>query len=504
MLGALLASLLVAGAWIASDAGEISAGARLDPLSSATGDDLAPGTELATLEPTPPVRTLLSEAPADPASAATTPAPATPLDPEPSWPSPRLSPAPVGQLVLRAVDASTGVALRARVRAASATRIAERFDLEGANETTLRLTPDDYALEVASAGYEPLELPPVRVLAGATTTPPSVRLQRGSGRIAGRADGARAAEGWRVELFGDGRLACGGCDARPCSRCGWAPERSVLPLDPGGAFAFERLASAVYVVRLVDERGCEAGTAATVELATAESARVALAIARPRAVRVAFDDVDGTPLDHVWAARIAGRGKGRAARAAGERARGAEELARSRAGGGAARGGSGAEAVIAPAGAPSDRDLGPGPWWRSIPWHCRVVLGDELVAEGSFHVPPPVGERILDPSSIGCGLIDMGERDDRPRGAYDALRPPPAVPRVEPSRIAVEVEPGGLVRFELSARAERLDVRCGPFTAAVGLGGVDEADRSVRLVRDQVSLDFDEPTWLAFEARFGR
>jgi hypothetical protein len=68
--------------------------------------------------------------------------------------------APVtGQLVLRAVDRDTGVPLRSfSVRLASETRFAAESNVEPAEELALVLTPDTYAVLVASPGYEPVEL----------------------------------------------------------------------------------------------------------------------------------------------------------------------------------------------------------------------------------------------------------------------------------------------------------------------------------------------------------
>lgn len=182
-------------------------------------------------------------------------------------------PSPPGELVMRCVDAATGVQLPLwTCRAVSETRLVERtVGMVGPDRFYVQ--PGRWSVRLSAIGFEPVVFGPFDLAPKQSHDLGAVPLVRGSGRIAGRLERRGAAAGkpaW-VELLGDGRAPCPRCDPAtnaappapvgspgwpppppesPC--CGWFPERSVVPVDVAGRFAFERLAAGTYHLRPYD------------------------------------------------------------------------------------------------------------------------------------------------------------------------------------------------------------------------------------------------------------
>ncbi len=459
-LAALVAALVVCAAWWVGDLGprDGRAAAERDVptvmLGVAALDVAAEGVELAAAD----------SAPVAPRTAL--PSTATRVEPGAITSSrstgSRARPEPFGRLAIRAIDATSGRRIRApRVRAASPTRFAEWTGVTIGTETQLRLTPGDYALSVTSPGYEPAEVRYASVVASELTTLEPVSLRPGSGRIVGRADGVRSDEVLHVELRGEGRLACGKCTGLRCTSCGWALEDTRLALAPDGAFAFERLASGAYLLRIVDESEREAGAPIRIDLMVGETRSVEIPVARPRTVFVALVDIDGTQLDRVWSDRKAG-------------------------------------AVVGP----EVEVVADGEGFVQFsPWSCRFLEGGVLVAQGEFTPPSPPGVTFVSPlRPTNCRFPRTRERDDRERRADDELRPTPAVPSLEPAQLAPRVDESGFVRFhDVPARVQVLEMSCGAFTAVVPID-----DGVFDVLRAQIGRDpWASPgtaSYLAFES----
>lgn len=354
--------------------------------------------------------------------------------------------APVtGQLVLRAVDRDTGVPLRSfSVRLASETRFAAESNVEPAEELALALTPDTYAVLVASPGYEPVELAPIAVAARATVRPDPVALSSGSGSIAVSATGAEAFNGLSVQLRGSGRRPCGRCavseegNAREgagarCTACGRAKDDTVLRLGSDGRAEFTGLASGLFALRIVDACGRALGDERRVDLAPAEAASLAFDVSQWRRVEVEIVDADGFSLSAEWARRLA--------------VPRAEEV----------------EELIIFEGVRSATELGEFEFRRD---------GD-LVATAQLVPPPPDGVPSFGWSSgrLSFSLPVLPRPTaDRQRSDADALRPDPTPPRFEPSEVSCDLDPKGIaVLAPVGTSALHLRLTAAGFSAEAQL-----------------------------------
>lgn len=359
-----------------------------------------------------------------------------------------------GTLVVRAVDAETGAAIRSpSVRAASATRYAERAAGSAIDSSRLRVSPGEYALSVGSPGYEPTWIPTVRVEFKRTTELDPVRLRPGTARIVGRISGDLG-DDLSVDLHGTGRPHCSSCRVHTCPRCGRGDDRTRIALAPTGEFAFERLASGVYVVRLVDGKGREAGTPLRVHLSVGETREIVVPVVRPRTVVVALEDVDGAPLDALWSLRLA---------------------------------------------RPIERRVAPVTV-RALRWNARFLDGEVLVAEGGFDPPDPTGaaHRLWSAGNV-CTARGRLSRDDRPRTTDDTLLPPLTTPWIDPAWIGGGLGDDGRAYFDgVPARVRAIELRCGPFHASVDPGA---SARRVRIERDANAAE-EASTFVAFETDY--
>lgn len=361
-----------------------------------------------------------------------------------------------GTLVVRAVDAVSGEPVSVlRIRAISATRFALGSSGESDAECRSRLTPGDYVVCVASNGYEPAERGPVRIESGTTSVLEPVRLHPGSGRIVGHVAGPLDDDLF-VDLHGQGRRRCAHCSADPCERCGWSADRTRIALARSGELAFERLAAGVYVVRLVDRHGREAGTPLRVSLAADETRVVTPRVARARDVVLALDDVDGARLDRLWSQRLARERPYRMA-----------------------------ESTVPP-----------------LTWSASFRSGEVLVAHGELAPPDPDGVVRGGFGSVAtiCTTGVRPKRDDRARDGEDTLRPPVVVSEIELAQLDSAVDDDGRIRFEgVPARATVVELRCEPFQVSVPIARGQPSVRRVRIARD-ASTDAVGATYVEFEA----
>jgi hypothetical protein len=156
-----------------------------------------------------------------------------------------------GRLCVRAVDAESGRPVRRfRVRAASATRLADSASAAGSPEVVFVLTPGRYSLLVLSPGYEPAEAGPVALARGDAVELEPVPLHPGTARLVGVVVGGPVDPGTAVELHGEGRHPCPRCAAEshtaglgiatkresPCPACGYARGRTRVPVSARGEF----------------------------------------------------------------------------------------------------------------------------------------------------------------------------------------------------------------------------------------------------------------------------
>jgi hypothetical protein len=359
-------------------------------------------------------------------------------------------------LRIRAVDALTGAELDGvRVRAASATRIADRPAEPGRGELLLKLTPGEYALLCFARGYEPLELPALRLAPSESRALDPLYMREGSARVLGLVRGELPPEpGLRAELFGEGRRPCALCmdvptsapstladrDAawqrsEPCPNCGYAARSTRHPVDPDGRFGFDRLVSGAYTLRLLDARERPIGLPQSFELRAAEVLALQCEAPPLRSIEVEFLDVDGTSLAPRWAAIL------RAQEQEGE-----QEL-----------------------------DIVEGES-NDQPVAVKAVFraGELPVGSSTFLTPIPPGRA---GTSIGVGSGFRGRRmgggsresvDDRARTSSDVLRPPQRAPVLEPVAVAAQVLADGGVRYSpLPAVALALELSSGPFRAKV-------------------------------------
>ena len=233
----------------------------------------------------------------------------------------------VGHLVVRAVDAATNEPLRSiRVRCMSEARLADELSQDPSGEIDLALSSGAYSILVSSSGYEPIELPEARVRAGETLRLAPARLSAGNGGI--QVDVAGVAPGGGrlfVELIGTGRHPCGRCGegedragvdvgrawqrSDACPTCGFARDRSRLPLAFDAYAEFVGLASGSYALRIIDDRGFSVCEPRDVLLSAGDDARVAFDLASQRHVRVECVDVDGRSLSEEWRRRLAEPGE---------------------------------------------------------------------------------------------------------------------------------------------------------------------------------------------------
>lgn len=386
--------------------------------------------------------------------------------------SDELAPAVVGQtqsttghLVIRAMDADSRLPLdRIRVRAMNATRFADRFSDRDGEGAELNLTPGTYSILVLAKAYEPVELPLLSIESGQVTTPDSVPMHAGSARILGAVTG----DTWRsntlwVDLSGEGRRPCPACAETPnssgrrittadrrsssdgfCGQCGYSINSSRLAVPPDGRFAFDRLASGPYAIRLVDAGSRTLCDPKFIELAADQSLRLEIPYGAPRSVRVEVIDTDGGSLAPEWAARLR--------RDAAAEAEGSEVTF--------------IEVVSNP----------------QVEVECAFRTAERQIGLSTFIPPPP------DPNSFGIGVAAFGSRklgagakhgrggwasappDDRAREEKDILRPelPPIV--IGPSYFPSELEQDGFVRFDSVPSLEMtLTMTTGPFTATTAI-----------------------------------
>jgi hypothetical protein len=358
-----------------------------------------------------------------------------------------------GRLVIRAIDASTLEPLyRFRARVGSEARIADRRSDAGSGEIRFALTPGTYSVVVLSNGFEPTELPPVRVVQDQTVQPDPVRLSAGSARISGSVTGDLPSDPalW-AELVGEGRRPCVHCSAgsdsagtgvqdskawmreNACPVCGFSARTSNLPVDRAGQFTFQDLAGGPYAIRLTDRHGQTVGTPQFVELHVAESLLVHMESAGSRTVRIELLDTDGTSLAKPWAARLGAR---QPVDDASSTERALVEFTEQR-----------------------------------IEFQCVFRQGETCLARSSFSPPEvePVARTWA--SAFGSRRLGVGARrvlDDRPRHHAEALWPEPSKPGIEPTTLSAVVDPDGLARIEgVPSLALILKVDCDPFEGEV-------------------------------------
>jgi hypothetical protein len=424
----------------------------------------------------------------------------SPLDPE-SAPVPGIAPTRhaasaagkgaalgPGRLRIRALDARTGALLdRVQVRAASPTRFAERSSEFGTTVVELTLTAGTYSLLVSCRGYEPAELPPLAIAAGAEVEPEPLTLQPAAARIGGAVRvGYGPERRLLAELLGSGRCPCADCGepfgreaasvaarnsawmrADPCPRCGYAIGSSRCELRPDGSFGFENLCGGNYTLRLMDAGERTVGVPQTLELRPCESRAVELVAPFLRAVELELLDADGSSLASEWAARLGGKGTE------------AEE----------------SELVIVEV----VRDTG------GLDFECLFRSGETCVGKATLVPPLPLGARgggVSVGSSGHHGHRPGKQRagvDDRERLPDETLRPESPAPAIPPPELHVRFDAQGLVRFEpLPSLPLVLALSCGAF-------GVDiEIPASVETTRVRAELTGKGTgirTYREFEAR---
>ena len=378
-----------------------------------------------------------------------------------------IGPAPA-HLVVRAVDKDTGAALSAiRVRALSDTRFAnERSDGTG-GQVFVGMTPGTYDLLVSADGYDSLELPAVFIASGAIVRFDPVQLPPGSGRIVVDVIGERALDGLSVELIGAGRHPCALCSAdvengvhvavafpaerkTPCAACGFARDRSLLPITGKPCVEFSNLAREKYVLRLVGAGGEVIGDAREFELACGEAQRVTLDAAHWRMVEVEIADTDGVSLAAEWARRLAAL-----------ESEVEQDLE-------------------------SFEDLGDDGLPVELLFRCR----EQRVAEATVTPPTPFGfGRCF--SVGGATVCPAGRRGpratvDHARRPEDTLLPQLRAPYVEPYIVPCEFDARGLVILgPVSASELELTARAGVLNAKATL----TQERGTTRVRLQFHID---------------
>jgi hypothetical protein len=389
---------------------------------------------------------------------------------------------------VRAIDASSGLPIhKLRVRAVSPTRLADRDSGESTAEMSLRLTPDTYAVFVSSTGYEPVELPPVRVACGETTDLGTVALRPGEARVAGIVHGARGARcAQYVELVGVGRRPCEECSAEPvpssssegrevrnrwlrndpCPSCGFSEASTRVAVAPDETFAFQHLASGPYALLLTDVEGRAIGLPKAVVLDAEEWKQVELDSADLRTLRVELVDTDGRSTASDWAECVASQG--------------------------------GADG--------EDREVRFVP---SIEWRCSFRIGAVCAATSELCTPARAGcMPIKGCTGARCCGVGYGSRlDDRPRPSGEELRPAVRAPVIAPPLLSCEVDSEGLACFEgLTSCPLSVEMSCGAFTAIVEAPASSDTTRvRARIVRAPPSASTAVPattasTFRAFEA----
>lgn len=368
-----------------------------------------------------------------------------------------LPPGLAGRLVVRAIDAQSGAPIdRLRLRAASETRLADRVSERGSAELQLMLTPGAYTLLALARGYEPLEVPGVQVAAGVTAAVQTLRLREGSARVLGLVRGDP--QDLHVELLGDGRRPCALCldvptsahstledrdaaweRAEPCPSCGFAAAATRRPIARDGRFAFERLVSGRYTLRLVDAEERTRGLPRTLELHAGEALALEFEDTQPRTIELELLDCDGSSLAREWAARLR-----------------------------------------SPA-PPEDDDaielVVEESEGHPVRFECSFRSGELLVARSALVPPRPLDAPPGAYTSIGAGRSFSGRKtgvevrsglDDRRRGNSEPLRPESPAPPIEPAHVESHVDSQGLACFErLPPSALVLELASGPFTATV-------------------------------------
>jgi len=430
---------------------------------------------------------VLADAPADveppPELDARTPAAGAPVEERVSHGAARSAPAlGGGRVLVRAVDAVTQESLdRLHVRALSGTRLADRDSGARRFALELALTPDAYALLVQVPGYEPAELAPIRVAAGAVVELPTVQMQPGSARILGTVGRTlQPSETLLVELEGKGRRPCAACAPRfdpartdassghealePCPQCGFAPECSRLPVSRSGDFAFHALASGMYALRLDDGRGHDVGEQLPVALRESECARIEMDAPILRTLHVELVDTDGASLAGAWGANV--------------RHRRALHDARDN--------------------APEERPV------ARLDWRFELHLDEDDVRTGTFQTPTAAGTTSARPAPFGGRKLGSGAKrsvDDKPLRDGQTLRPEPDEPRFAASPIEARVDEEGLVVFEgVPSYEQKLLFLCGAFRATVDLGTSPEDLRATAYLEFVRAEDTAATTFRALDA----
>jgi RNA polymerase sigma-70 factor (ECF subfamily) len=185
---------------------------------------------------------------------------------------------PPGFVAFRAVDRDTRLPLpRVEVRFLAE----KRFGVyQGGGEGKAKLTPGHWRALATSEGFEPVELSAFDVREAVETELGTIELAHGGGSIEGRVTARHVTDrDVTVELRGEGRSPCAACRdallrcAREGSRdsdedgipdvaatmkplgadCGFAKDRSLASIAPGGTFRFSELAAGTYWIRALDE-----------------------------------------------------------------------------------------------------------------------------------------------------------------------------------------------------------------------------------------------------------
>jgi len=356
------------------------------------------------------------------------------------------TPPPPARLVLRCVDAATGVQLPMwTCRGASETRFLERT-LGVVGSDRFAITPGRWDFHFIAKGCEPFLLGPLDLAAGEERDLGAIPLTRGSGRITGRLDRLGSAAGkpaW-VELLGDGRAPCLRCDpatgATPpepvgspswppppeSGCCGWFAERSVVEVDAAGRFAFENLAGGTYHLRPFDGRHPVHATTAVVVARGGQSV-AELALAPPVELLLTLRQPGGQPFVGRWW--------------------------------------------------PNSQDE-PPPIHFDLEFETLALtldMGVDLHALRSLAGPPPHAglgspdsastvDLVFVSTSIGFGWHDLPS--DRERAADEALDPPVATPGFSGSEFTVERVAPDLFRVRpLPAAPIRFRLRCADFAS---------------------------------------
>jgi hypothetical protein len=366
----------------------------------------------------------------------------------------------VGRLRIRAVDADSGTDLESvRVRALSETRVADVTESLRGGRIDLKLSHDVYAVAVLATGYEPVVWPAVGVYPHSSTAVRIATLHAGSSRVVGRVAGPTTAfEGFSVELLGEGRRPCDRCErdtgiqstdprfARrawertvPCSHCGFTKSSSTMRLAADGGFAFDRLASGPYALRLLDARGQRDCEVHSTWLRKAETLEIELPAPQTRTVLVHVVDCDGVSLAEEWSRRL----------------RESAELDETRR-------------------EPEEEWVGASR--RSSEWNARFADAARTVAHSKFTSPSLPEQQVVRPSVIGCrfDLSRAARVDDRPREPGEVLLPEQHLPLFEATEVTSEVGIDGRVQFRLLPRRDlTLVLSIGPFSAEVPIPASD-------------------------------